>query len=221
MQQSLRKGDEGVGTRRRLLEALKMYGPKTARELAGLLGGGPVAMRVHLRNLYAAGLVTHVEEHQRVGRPVRRFHLTADADGLFAKHYDVLALKLFEALAADFGQAAVERVLTRLEGEILESLEQRLTKDAAQRPTALADYLADLGFMASVEESGGNVALVERNCPIAMVSARFPMLCGREALLFGRALGQEVSLVSCQSRGDETCVFALKGQARLPLTAHA
>jgi predicted ArsR family transcriptional regulator len=219
MQQSLQKNEEGAGTRRRLLEALKIQGPKTARELAKLLGGGPVAMRVHLRNLHAAGLVAHIEEHQPVGRPVRRFHLTPDADALFAKHYDFCAVKLLESVLAEGGEELLGRLIDRCEREVAQYLEQYLAREKLDRPAALAEHLADLGFMASVEDEGGQVTLVERNCPVSRVSSRYPALCQREATLFARALGQEVTLVSCMARGDAACSFALRGAAHLPAAA--
>src|SRR5574341_1487274 len=87
------------GPRRRILETLRLRGPLTARELAGLRGGGTVAMRAHLRNLLASGLVAHEEERQSVGRPARRYRLTPAADAEFPKHYDLLAVKLAEAVA--------------------------------------------------------------------------------------------------------------------------
>src|SRR5262245_59030866 len=76
-----------AGTQGKVLEALRKMGGATAEELSRELGGGAVAMRVHLRNLHAAGLVAHEEERRDVGRPVRRFKLTASADSTFPKQY--------------------------------------------------------------------------------------------------------------------------------------
>jgi predicted ArsR family transcriptional regulator len=215
MQRSSVRGDEAASTKRRLLEALKRYGPKTARELAKFLGGGPVAMRVHLRNLGAAGLVRHSEEHQRVGRPVRRFSLTAEADALFAKRYDQFAVKLVEGVFLVAGQDVLRGILRLWEQELVEALEPRLAPDAETRPESLVRYLSEAGFMPSLEAAAHGLSLIQRNCPISQISARFPLFCQFEAALFARILERPVELTACMATGDDTCSFALRRAATL------
>jgi len=65
------------------------------------------------------------------------------------------------------------------------------------------------GFMACIERAANEVVLVERNCPIAAVASRFPILCEHEAALHGRVLGRKVALRSCCARGDEVCRFEI------------
>src|SRR5262245_42368833 len=110
-----KKGGQRDG---QILEALRRHGAATAQELARRLGGGAAAMRVHLRQLAAAGLVHSDEEHQRLGRPVRRFRLTPAADERFTKQYELFAIKLAETVATELGAPAFERVLSRWEDEL-------------------------------------------------------------------------------------------------------
>jgi predicted ArsR family transcriptional regulator len=205
-----KRNDAGVGTRRRLLETLKSQGPKTARELSLILGGGPVAMRVHLRNLLAAGFVSHVEEHQPVGRPVRRYSLTAEADALFAKHYDDFALKLLDTLVARQGSEALMTLLSGWEEDWARELVQALPANGARLP-ALAARLTALGAMASVRDEPDGAALTLRNCTIAQVAWRFPVICEREAAVLARVLGRKVALAACQARGGAVCAFHVAG----------
>jgi predicted ArsR family transcriptional regulator len=207
-----RPGDAPIrdgGAGRRVLEALKRHGPSTASELAALLGGGPVAMRAHLRRLLAAGLAAHEEERRAVGRPVRRFRATRAADELFANGYDALALALSEAVVAEWGEGGLARVLERSNANLQRDLGATLPQGPAERLRALAAAQSGAGFMASVEEADGAPVLVERNCPIAAVAARFPIVCEHEAALHGRVLGREVALRSCRARGGEVCSFAI------------
>jgi predicted ArsR family transcriptional regulator len=67
--------------------------------------------------------------------------------------------------------------------------------------------------MAEVRKESAGFAIVERNCPIAVVAARHPEICDHEAALFGRTLKWKTTLVSCQARGGTTCVFRI-GRAR-------
>jgi predicted ArsR family transcriptional regulator len=198
----------------RVLEALRRRGDATAEELANELGGGPVAMRVHLRNLLSAGLVRHDEERREVGRPVRRFELTAAADALFPKKYELLAVALAEAVAEHVGVSALLKVLDRWVEQLIPYFEQRLPKDPDARLEALVKHQSSLGFMAATKAADGGRLLVERNCPVAAVAVKFPVICEREAQVFERVLGRKVELRACQARGAGTCEF-LVGRKRV------
>lgn len=204
------------GPQQRILETLRLRGPLTARELAGLRGGGAVAMRAHLRNLLASGLVAHDEERQSVGRPVRRYRLTPAADAQFPKQYDLLAVKLAEAVAAELGQDALLRILRRWLAELHPYLDARLPSGFDARLEALAKHQSSFGFMASIRKECDGVAVVERNCPVAQVASRFPQICDHEAALFQRVLGKNVALGCCQARGDALCEFRIGTRARTP-----
>ena len=197
------------GPQRRILEALKLRGPLTARELAAVRGGGTVAMRVHLRNLVASGLVAHEEERQSVGRPTRRYRLTPASDALFPKHYDLLAVKLAETVAAELGEEALVRILRRWLDELHPYLDAQLPNDFEARLEALASHQSSFGFMASVRKERVGLTVVEQNCPIAKVASRFPQICNHEAALFQRVLGRNVELACCQARGDPLCEFRI------------
>jgi predicted ArsR family transcriptional regulator len=197
------------GSERRILETLKRHGPKTAGELSTLVGGGAVGMRAHLRRLHAAGLVTHEVERRRLGRPVRRFRVTEAADALFARGYDSLAVALSEAVVAEWGEHGLERILGRWSAGLERDLGAQLPAPPGERLDALAAAQSRSGFMASIERTAGGTVLVERNCPIAAVASRFPILCQHEAALHSRVLGREVTLRSCCARGDEVCRFEI------------
>jgi predicted ArsR family transcriptional regulator len=204
-----------AGPQGRVLEALrKRGGGATAEELSRELGGGAVAMRVHLRNLLAAGLLRHEEERREVGRPVRRFHLTAEADSTFPKQYQLFAVALADAVAERLGPEALEAVLDDWLEKLEPYLRERLPEDEDERVEALARHQSTFGFMASVKGGKGEKLLLERNCPIAAVAVRFPVICEREAELFERVTGRKVTLRCCQAKGDSVCEFLLAGQRK-------
>jgi predicted ArsR family transcriptional regulator len=194
---------------RRILEALRSQGPKTARELATLLGGGAVGMRAHLRQLRSAGLVTSTEELQAVGRPVHRFQISPAADALFPKRYDLLASHLADSIVDRFGPDGLEKILRSWRDDLALHLGRTLPTSPGPRLEALAQHQSQLGFMAEVEKGAEGPALVERNCPIASVAKRHPRICDNEAFLFRRVLGRNVSLSQCQAKGDAVCRFQL------------
>ena len=201
-----------------MLEALRKRGGSTAEELSRELGGGPVAMRVHLRNLLAAGLVCHEEERREVGRPVRRFHLTADADSSFPKQYQLFAVALADAVAHTLGAKAFDAVMENWLAQLVPYLDERLPKDPEARIDALAKHQSSFGFMASVKSADGGRLLLERNCPIAAVAVKYPAICDREAELFARLTGRKVTLRCCQAKGDAVCEFLLEAKKRRPVS---
>jgi predicted ArsR family transcriptional regulator len=194
---------------RRILDTLRVQGPKTARELATLLGGGAVGMRAHLRQLGSAGLVTSTMEMQPVGRPVRRFNVSLKADSLFPKRYELLASHLVDSIVEHHGAAGFEKILRSWRDDLARHLDRTLPKSPGPRLEALAQHQSQLGFMAEVEKGREGPALVERNCPIASVAKRHPRICDFEASLFRRVLGRNVALSQCQAKGDTICRFQL------------
>jgi len=199
-----------------VLEALKHHGPMTALELSRSLGSGTVSIRVHLRHLLAAGLVTHDREILAVGRPARRFRLTRAAEAHFPDQYALFAAELSRALAEEFGEPGLERILQRWEDQLFRHLDARLPAQVSARLRALAEHQSDYGFVASVSTGDHATELRERHCPIAEVARRFPTICDHEAALFQRLLGQSVQLHRCQARGDGLCVFRLPSPSAPP-----
>jgi len=194
----------------RLLELIRLHGPQTARELADRLSIGPVSIRAQLRTLESANLVERAIEPRPVGRPVARFRLTASADALFPKRYDLFAGKLLDSLVSDLGIDALQRILARWEDELHAHLDGVLPQEPSARLEALAKHQTRYGFMAEVDHApDGSVSLVERNCPIAALAARYPEICEREAALFSRTLKWKTTLVSCQAKGDGVCAFRI------------
>ncbi|HET9250699.1 MAG TPA: MarR family transcriptional regulator [Candidatus Eisenbacteria bacterium] len=194
----------------RLLELIRLHGPQTAQELADRLSIGPVSVRAQLRTLESANLVERSIEPRPLGRPVSRFRLTASADGLFPKRYDLFAGKLLETLVSELGIDALRKILTHWEEALAAHLDRRLPADPSARLDALAQHQSSFGFMAEVRRGpDGSVSLIERNCPIAALAARYPEICEREAALFSRTLKWKTTLTSCQARGDGVCVFRI------------
>jgi predicted ArsR family transcriptional regulator len=211
---------KGASSQAQILQWLRLHGPLTAEELAGKLGIGAVSTRAILRRLEAADLVAREFEPRPVGRPVGRYRLTAAADALFPKHYEAFAAQLLDSVVGELGSEALDTVLGSWEDRLHTHFEQELPKDPAARLDALAQHQTKYGFMAEVKRDRDGVTLVERNCPIATLAAKYPQICDHEAALFSRTLGWKANLVSCQARGDGVCAFRV-GRAKAAAGAAA
>lgn len=204
---------KGASSQAQILQWLRLHGPLTAEELAGKLGIGAVSTRAILRRLEAADLVVREFEPRPMGRPVGRYRLTSAADALFPKHYEAFAAQLLDTVVGELGPEALDSVLSSWEDRLHAHFEAELPKEPAARLDALARHQTQYGFMAEVKRDQEGVTLLERNCPIATLAARYPQICDREAALFSRTLGWKAHLVSCQARGDGVCAFRV-GRAK-------
>ncbi|HEV2240346.1 MAG TPA: metalloregulator ArsR/SmtB family transcription factor [Streptosporangiaceae bacterium] len=206
-------GHSETGTRARIARLILEHGPATAAGLSARLGLTPAAIRRHLDNLLADGMIEAREARcygsRGRGRPARLFAITDPGRSAFEHAYDDLATSALRFLAETAGAGAVaefaRRKISDLEGRY------RPVVDAApdaQRVQALAEALSADGYAASASISpaaDGGEQLCQHHCPVAHVAAEFPQLCEAETEAFGRLLGTPVQRLATISRGDGIC----------------
>src|SRR6516225_3638651 len=98
-------------TRRAIVQLLKTEGPMDSAQLGVRLSLTAMAVRQHLYALQQQKLVTADERPVPVGRPVKHWRLTREADRLFPDGYAELSVALIDALGDAFGAEGLERVL--------------------------------------------------------------------------------------------------------------
>jgi predicted ArsR family transcriptional regulator len=201
------------GTRARVARLILELGPSTAAALGDRLGLTPAAIRRHLDNLLAEGLIeTRMARAQRSrgrGRPARLFAITDAGRSAFEHAYDDLATSALRFLAQTSGPAAVAEFARRQ----LADVEHRYARvvagaPAEQRVQALAEALSADGYAASASGApagGTGEQLCQHHCPVAHVAAEFPELCEAETEVFGRLLGTPVQRLATIARGDGVC----------------
>jgi predicted ArsR family transcriptional regulator len=206
-------GGSERGTRARVARLILELGPSTASSLGTRLGLTPAAIRRHLDNLLAEGMIeTRMARAQRGrgrGRPARLFVITDAGRSAFEHAYDDLAASALRFLAETSGPEAVTEFARRQ----LADLESRYAPVVAaappeQRVQALAQALSADGYAASATRtpgSGTGDQLCQHHCPVAHVAAEFPELCEAETEVFGRLLGTPVQRLATIARGDGVC----------------
>jgi predicted ArsR family transcriptional regulator len=206
-------GHSETSTRARIARLILEHGPATAAGLSARLGLTPAAIRRHLDNLLADGMIEAREARcygsRGRGRPARLFAITEPGRSAFEHAYDDLANSALRFLAERAGPGAVAEFARRKIAD-LES-RYRPVVDAApdsQRVQALAEALSTDGYAASASVSpaaDGGEQLCQHHCPVAHVAAEFPQLCEAETEAFGRLLGTPVQRLATISRGDGIC----------------
>jgi predicted ArsR family transcriptional regulator len=200
------------GTRGRIARLIMENGPVTAAGLSARLGLTPAAVRRHLDNLLADGMIetrtARTYGSRGRGRPARLFAITDAGRSAFVHAYDDLATSALRFLAETAGPSAVaafaRQQIAELERRYLPVVE---AAPPHERVKALAAALSADGYAASASSrpGAGGDQLCQHHCPVAHVAAQYPQLCEAETEAFGRLLGTPVQRLATIAHGDGIC----------------
>jgi predicted ArsR family transcriptional regulator len=201
------------GTRARVARLILELGPCTAASLGTRLGLTPAAIRRHLDNLLADGLIetrmARAQHSRGRGRPARLFVITDAGRSAFEHAYDDLATSALRFLAETGGPAAVAAFARRQLTDLADRYAPVVAEAAPERQVqALARALSADGYAASATGApagGTGEQLCQHHCPVAHVAAEFPELCEAETEAFSRLLGTPVQRLATIARGDGVC----------------
>ncbi len=183
-------------SRRALIDSLKQDGPQDAAGLARQLGISAMAVRQHLYDLTAEGLVTHEAEARPVGRPAKLWALTPAADRFFPDGHAEFSVGLIGAMKQVFGEDGLDKLLRQRAREQIADYKTRLDKQPSlpKKLKALAEIRTEEGYMAEVEKTNGGYLLVENHCPVCSAAAACTGLCKSELEVFRKSLGRDVKV---------------------------
>ena len=219
------------GTRAQIARLILENGPVTAAGLSTRLNLTPAAVRRHLDNLLADGMIETRTARRPAsrgrGRPAKLFAITDVGRSAFEHAYDDLATSALRFLAEVAGPGAVAEFARRQVAD-LERRYGPVVQGAApgDRVAALAEALSADGYAASASgapargQPGGDVApggeqLCQHHCPVAHVAAEFPQLCEAETEAFARLLGTPVQRLATIAHGDGICTTHVTAPALL------
>lgn len=201
-------------TRERVATSILEHGPSTAAELAQRLGLTPAAVRRHLDQLLADGVLAQRQSRSTArrgrGRPAKVFVITDAGRDTFGHSYDDLAADALRFLAETAGDGAVAEFAARRLRALTEKY--RSAVEAApveERPRVLAEALTADGFAASASTTPAGAQICQHHCPVAHVAAEFPQLCEAEAAMFADLLGSHVQRLATIAHGDGVCTTHL------------
>jgi predicted ArsR family transcriptional regulator len=204
------------GTRGQVARLILELGPSTAATLGGRLGLTPAAIRRHLDNLIAEGMIetrtARTYGNRGRGRPAKLFVITDAGRSVFEHAYDDLATSALRFIAEKLGQQAVADFARQQVSELERRYTAVVTGDLPARVQALAEALSADGYAASAGPAPtigtvGNTGeqICQHHCPVAHVAAEFPQLCEAETEAFGRLLGTPVQRLATIAHGDGIC----------------
>jgi DeoR family suf operon transcriptional repressor len=198
------------GLRGQVLIELKRAQPLTAAELGRRHQVSANAVRRHLKELEAEGLVLYRREVRGQGAPVFVYRLTPEGEALFPKRYQEALSEFMSFVERSSGREEVSRFFSERFRHQADLLQAQLG-DAAlpERVEAVVDLLSRQGFMAEWSEQSGGVTIAEHNCAVQAVARQFPEICAAEVDFLRTVLGVAVERRAHIPAGCNACEYAV------------
>jgi predicted ArsR family transcriptional regulator len=180
----------------RLLGGIKRCGPLTIADIATTLGISDEAARQQVIRLAADGLLASETEPRGIGRPTRRWFLTAAGHARFPDTHAELTLRLIEAVRSELGEPALERLIRVPEADTLRAYRDALAgaQTLAKRLARLAEIRSREGYMAECRTDGAAFLLLENHCSICAAATSCQGFCRSELEVFRAVLGPGVAV---------------------------
>ena len=220
------KSSDDVRTRDAVARSILENGPSTAAALSERLGLTSAGIRRHLDLLIADSILEarepRISSTRGRGRPSKVFVMTDSGREKFEHSYDDLAVAALKFMSAQSG----EHLVTAFAQSRADDIERKAAIALAKSPSkidALASFLSEQGYAATVGARGNGEELCQHHCPIAHVAAEFPQLCEAETEAFSKLLGTHVQRLATIAHGDGVCTTYIPNlkniEKKQPLTA--
>jgi predicted ArsR family transcriptional regulator len=199
------------GLRRQLLVQLKRSGGLTVKQLAAQTGMSLNAVRYHVRDLEAEGLVSYRRQPQGVGAPTYVYGLTSEGHALFPQRYEAALTDMLDQIVQHQGRVSAVGLLEAGYLRRSQDLQKNLgSLDPTTRISAVAEVLSREGYMAEANTDSEAGVLIQHNCPIQSVAERFPEVCAAEMKFLEAVLGAQVHRQQHILGGCNACEYRVR-----------
>lgn len=195
----------------RVVKAIRVRGKARITDVADDLGVTASAVRQHLTQLEASGLVRAEKVREGVGRPYYVYSVTPEAHNLFYQDYGDLARLLLQEVTRVQGQEALAQVLRRLSTRLADLYRDEVDGYAlTERVREWADLLDERGVVVDVKETDDGYLIEHYGCPYMNVAVDNRAVCEMERQVMERLLKSNVLLERCALDGHKSCQFAVR-----------
>ena len=201
------------GIRADILVALKKSQPISASDLGDAFRLTANAIRRHLKELEAEGLVCAARKIRGVGGPTLIYSLTENGEALFPRSYEATLTTLLDSVRAERGtDGIVELFRAQWERVAGEAKDRLAALPLAERTQLLAELLTSHGYMAEASDApNANEALLrEHNCVLRAVAEKFPEVCVAEERFLEEFLGAVVERRRHIASGASCCEYCVR-----------
>jgi len=122
----------------------------------------------------------------------------------FEHSYDDLAVAALKFMSAHSGDHLVNSFAPSRADDIERKAAIAIAKKS-NKTQAVAEFLTEQGYAASVAQKPMGEEICQHHCPIAHVASEFPQLCEAETEALSRILGTHVQRLATIAHGDGVC----------------
>jgi len=201
-------------TKYKIMILLKKAGESDLEGLSRKLHISQMAAYKHVKELESRGLLLHKVRRNGVGRPRLVFRPSPLSNGIYPRGYSKFASTAMGFIEEKLGNEGVVGVFNKLENESVEEYARVVGSGSLQQKARrLASARNDEGYMAEIKKlKGGGLEFLEHNCPLAVLTKKYPGACEAERVLLEKVLGAEAGLLARGADGIEPCRFSLKAR---------
>lgn len=208
-----------TSTKQNILQSLLKHGQAAARQLAQDLNLSTQAIRRHLHELEADGLIEYQSVQQGMGRPQHLYQLSSKGRDCLSPHkYSEFAVSFLDTLAETAGKEQVSKVLEKQwQRKAAEYRDHLGTGNLQQRIAKLVELRQEEGYMAELHQASPpqkqEYVLVEHNCAISDVAESYPSICGHELEMFAAVLPDcIVQRTQWINNGEHRCGYSIEAK---------
>ena len=208
-----------TSTKQDILEYLLKHRQARAQQLAEALEISPQAIRRHLKDLEAEGLILHQAVSSGMGRPQHLYRLSDQGKAKFPHRYGEFAVSFLDTLVETVGEEQMGVVLRKQWERKAREYRQRLGNGSlAQRVARLVQLRQEEGYMAELHQTentgnGQRFIFSEHNCAISDVAESYPTVCGHELDMFSAILPDcIVERTQWINNGQHLCGYSIRAK---------
>ncbi|WP_299002108.1 metalloregulator ArsR/SmtB family transcription factor [uncultured Shewanella sp.] len=200
-------------TSEKIIQMLKTQGPLTAKVLAEALALTTMGVRQHLQGLEDSGDVIFEDKKAARGRPTRFWSLTSQSNSHFTDRHSELTVQLIDSVKTVFGDQGLNQLIEHRESTSLDLYLNAMSgkTELIEKLQVLKQLRTDEGYMASIEQEGDILWLLENHCPICAAASQCLNFCRSELQLFQR-LFEACAIVSREEHiieGARRCAYKI------------
>jgi DeoR family transcriptional regulator, suf operon transcriptional repressor len=210
-------------TKQDILQYLLKQEQAIAHALAEALDISPQAIRRHLKDLEAEGLIEYESVSMGMGRPQHVYRLSKKGRDRFPNHYGEFAVSLLDTLEETVGRDQVSTILQKQwERKAIEYRQLLGQGSLAERVAKLVELRQSEGYMAewypvessdASEQTDNQFIFREHNCAISNVAESFPSVCGHELEMFAAILPDcQVERTHWINQGEHQCGYLIQAK---------
>lgn len=199
-------------TRDAIIYKLRSQGRMQISVIAHQLGLTEMAIRRHMHELAKQGYVEVISIKQAMGRPLHAYELTAKAEELFPRNYQLLTVDLLSELEEDpQTKPYIELMFQGRKRKLLQRYRPTMQgKSLAAKVQELTQIQLAGGYMAETKQDEHYYYIEEYNCPIKGVADRYHHACQCELELFQELLEASVERTECLAKGGAKCNYRIR-----------